>query len=65
MAIVCRCFWKVLIIVGGVGGGKCIGWEDPLGQYVFEQGIRGGVAIQEMVSEKHFFDVEESFVVSI
>ena len=42
-------------------------WEDPLGQCVFSQGVRGGVAIHkafpscELVSEKHFLDVEEYF----
>jgi hypothetical protein len=43
--------------------------EDPLGYCVFGQGVKHGIAIHkafslywEMVSEKHFFDVEECFL---
>ena len=40
-------------------------WLDPLGYCMFGQGVKHGVDIHkafsswEMVSEKHFFDVED------
>lgn len=52
-------------------GSKCIAKEDLVGHCVFKHGITGGVALHEtfpsckILSEKHFFNVEECFVVSI
>ena len=47
------------------GGGGGVHWLDPLGYCMFGQGVKHGVDIHkafsswEMVSEKHFFDVED------
>lgn len=54
-----------------VEGASALVGKDPLGHFVFIWGVKGGATIHkafpscEMMSDKHFFDVGECFVVPI